>query len=290
MTTWRPGDRADPVSLGLAGALRAGAKGAAIVMTALAGLAAMLVLRLAERPLCGPARPVTPWITLAVCRVALAIIGLRVTTQGTPLRGHGAIVANHSSWLDIFVLNACARVYFVSKAEVARWPFVGWLARATGTVFIARDPKEAAAQRALFEARLSAGHRLLFFPEGTSTDGLRVLPFKPTLFAAFFGEGRDPAAQVQPVTVVYHAPDGADARFYGWWGGMDLAPHLAQVLAAPRQGRVDVVFHPPLAPADFADRKGLAGVAEHTVRAGHRAHLPGSDDADQSAAAGPGRG
>lgn len=152
-------------------------------------------------------------------------------------RGSGALVANHASWLDIFVLNALSRIYFVSKAEVAGWPAIGWLARATGTLFIERDPKQARAQAQQMEDRLRAGHRLLFFPEGTSTDGLRVLPFKPTLFAAFFGQNQPPGLQVQPVSVSYHAPAGAPARLYAWWGDMDFGSHLLTVLAAPCGGR-----------------------------------------------------
>ncbi len=118
----------------------------------------------------------------------------------------GAVVANHSSWLDIFTLNASQRIYFVAKSEVSGWPGIGWLARATGTVFITRKGTEAKRQQDLFEARLRAGHQLLFFPEGTSTDALRVLPFKPTLFQAFFTHGLDRVLFIQPVTVVYHAP------------------------------------------------------------------------------------
>ena len=119
------------------------------------------------------------------------ILGIRLQVTGRPMAERGAVVANHASWLDIFVLNAVSRVYFVSKAEVAGWAGIGWLARATGTVFIARKGTEAKEQQALFEARLRAGHRLLFFPEGTSTDSLRVLPFKSTLFAAFYTHGME---------------------------------------------------------------------------------------------------
>ena len=189
------------------------------------------------------------------------------------MSGPGAIVANHASWLDIFALNATDRVYFVSKSEVAGWPGIGWLARATGTVFIARKGREARAQAALFEARLQAGHRLLFFPEGTSTDGRRVLPFKSTLFAAFLAEGVPPGLRLQPVSVVYHAPPGQDARLYGWWADMDFGPHLMRVLAQARQGQIEVIFHPPVAVADFADRKALAAHCEAAVRAGHAAGL-----------------
>lgn len=242
---------------------------------AYAGLALTLVVRLVERPLCGLARPVTPWITQGVCRAALAIMGIGLVRRGRPMRVPGALVANHGSWLDIFALNACDRLYFVAKAEVAGWAGIGWLARATGTVFIARKGTEAKVQAALFEDRLRAGHRLMFFPEGTSTDARRVLPFKSTLFAAFFAEGLADALHVQPVTVVWHAPPGADPRLYGWWGEMDFAGHLMRVLAQPRQGRVEVTFHPPLKVADFPDRKALAAACEGRVQGAFAAALAG---------------
>lgn len=232
------------------------------------GLSLKLVLRVLERPLFGLRRPITPMITQAVCRLALKIMGLPVHVQGQPMRQRGAIVANHASWLDIFVLNAADRVFFVSKAEVADWPGIGWLARATGTVFIRRDRREATRQKLLFEARLAAGHRLLFFPEGTSSDTQRVLPFKSTLFAAFFVPHLRDSLHIQPVSVTYHAPQGADPRFYGWWGDMEFGGHMLRILASRRQGHVDLVFHPPIAVADMPDRKALTLAAEGAVRAG----------------------
>lgn len=233
------------------------------------GLAVLLFLRLIERPLFGLYRPWTPFITQAVCKSAFVILRLPIRVTGQPMTAKGVVVANHSSWLDIFSLNAFQRVYFVSKAEVAAWPFIGWLARGTGTVFIARKGTEAKAQQALFEDRLRAGHQLLFFPEGTSTDALRVLPFKSTLFQALYTHGLDHVLQVQPVTVVYHAPEGQDARFYGWWGDMDLAPHLIATLSAARQGRVEVIYHPPVPVDALASRKELAAYCEKVVRGAH---------------------
>jgi 1-acyl-sn-glycerol-3-phosphate acyltransferase len=135
-------------------------------------------------------------------------------------------------------------------------------------VFIARDPKQARAQTTLFEERLKAGHRLLFFPEGTSTDGMRVLSFKTTLFQAFFSEELRDILQIQPVTVIYMAPPDQEKRFYGWWGDMEFAPHLLQSLATRRQGAVKIIYHDPVRVADFADRKALAKYAEDTVRGG----------------------
>ena len=254
---------------GLSGWLRVVLRGSALATVVYGGLVVLLVVRVAERPLCGMARPVSPWITQGVCRAALWLLGLRLQVTGQRMAGRGAVVANHASWLDIFVLNAVDRVYFVSKAEVAGWPGIGWLARATGTAFITRRGTEAKEQQALFEARLRAGHRLLFFPEGTSTDSRRVLPFKSTLFAAFFTHGMEHVVQVQPVTVIYSAPDGADSRFYGWWGDMAFGPHLLAMLAARRGGWAEVVLHPAVAVDDFADRKALAGYCERVVRGAH---------------------
>ena len=231
------------------------------------GLAILLALRLVERPLCGARRLVTPWVTQGVCIAALWLMGLRRDVRGAALRGPGAIVANHVSWLDILVLNAGGRLVFVSKAEVAGWPGIGWLARATGTVFVRRDPREAWKQAAAIGERLRQGHRLLFFPEGTSTDGARVLPFRTSLFAALLDPGPR-AMRVQPVTLAYVAPPGAPATVYGWWGDRGFASHLAAILALPRQGRVEVVRHAPLAVADHPDRKALARAAERAVRAG----------------------
>jgi len=266
MSTWRDDALPARPRIGFGGALLALLRGVALGLVVFGGLALLLLLRLIERPLFGLRRPLTPWITQAVCRVAFVIIGIRYRVSGQALGRMGAVVANHSSWLDIFALNACQRVYFVAKAEVAGWPGIGWLARATGTVFIRRDPREAVVQKAIFEARLRAGHHLLFFPEGTSTDGRRVLPFKTTLFSAFFNESLGREMRIQPVSVIYRAPDGEDPRFYGWFANMALAPHLMQVLAQWRQGEIEVVFHGPVRVTDFDSRKALAAACEAAVR------------------------
>ncbi len=265
-SAWDPDILPEMPPITAAGWLRAGLRVAALSPVIFGGLALLLLVRLVERPVWGLHRPWTPFITQAVCRATLRIIGLRHAARGDLMHQPGGVVANHSSWLDIFVLNAHDRVYFVSKAEVSRWPLIGWLARATGTVFIRRDPRDARLQKRIFEDRLRTGHKLLFFPEGTSTDSTTILPFKSTLFAAFFSDEMQPIAWIQPVSVTYRAPAGVDRRFYGWWGDMDFAGHFLAVLAAPRQGSVEVVHHAPLKVADFADRKALAAACEAAVR------------------------
>jgi 1-acyl-sn-glycerol-3-phosphate acyltransferase len=266
--TWDSDEAPEAIRITPMGWVRVVLRGVPLGILVFGCLALLLLVRLVERPIYGLHRPVTPFITQFVCRNAFRLLGMGFLTKGELMREPGAVVANHCSWLDIFALNARKRIYFVSKAEVAAWPGIGWLARATGTVFIERDRRQAREQTALFRSRLAVGHKLLFFPEGTSTDGLRVLPFKTTLFAAFFAEGLRDIAHIQPVTLIYHAPRGEPARYYGWWGDMEFGPHLLKTLAAKRQGVVEVVYHTPLRVADFADRKALAAAAEDAVRAG----------------------
>lgn len=252
--------------IGISGWIRALLRGVTLAVVTFGSLAVLLLVRLIERPLFGQNRPITPYITQFVCKMAFVIMGIGLIVRGTAMTGRGAVVANHGSWLDIFALNAALRVYFVSKSEVASWPGIGWLARATGTVFIARKSADAKRQQVQFEARLRVGHRLLFFPEGTSTDTLRILPFKPTLFAAFYTHGLEHVLKMQPVRVIYHPPKGADPRFYGWWADMDFASHFLQVLAAAQQGSVEVMLHPPLAIEDFPGRKALAQACEDIIK------------------------
>ncbi len=282
--TWRSDDQPEPVRIGIAGGIVAACRGVLLILVLAFGFALMMLLRLIERPLFGLNRPWTPWMSVFAFRAALFIIGLKVRTKGTPMNRPGVIVANHSSWLDIFVLNAKRPLYFVSKSEVARWPGIGFLARVTGTVFVDRDRRQARIQRDLFEERLAAGHRLLFFPEGTSSDGQRVLGFKPTLFAALFSPDL-PGLSVQPVTLAYQGPKGRDPRFYGWWGDMDFGPHVLLMLATLSHGEVQVTWHPPLPVADFTDRKRLSAASEAKVRS---AHPRGSDDSVQQTSEGGG--
>ena len=255
-TTWISED-GEPVSkkISISGWVLVFIRGCAILLVILIGLVLKFLLRFFEKPLFGDRRPATPFITVLVSKISLYLLSIRVKRLGTPLERPGALVANHSSWLDIFALNSSQRLYFVSKSEVARWPGIGLLAKATGTLFIRREAKEAFVQKKLFEQRIKMGHKLLFFPEGTSTDGMRVLPFKSALFQAFFDLELISQCYIQPVTVTYFAPKNEDPRFYGWWGDMSFAMHLLKTIAAKRQGKIEVRYHEPLLVSDFGKRK-----------------------------------
>ncbi|CUJ28121.1 lysophospholipid acyltransferase family protein [Cognatishimia activa] len=258
-----------PIKISAIGWCRVLLRGLPVVAILLVGIFTLTLIRLIERPIFGLRRPIGGHVPSIVCRIILFVLGIRFRVSGKPMAGGGAVVANHSSWLDIVTLNAGNPVFFVSKSEVAKWPGIGFLAKITGTVFINRDRKEARQQTKVFEDRLAAGQKLLFFPEGTSTDAIRVLPFKSTLFQAFLSDELKPKMRIQPVTVNYIAPEGEDARFYGWWGDMDFGAHMLQTLSAQRHGNVEVVYHTPIQAADYANRKTLAAYTEATVRNGH---------------------
>ncbi len=210
-------------------------------------------------------------------KIAAWMFGLRLTRVGHPMTQGGAMVSNHVSWSDIIVLRATAQVNFVSKAEVRRWPGVGLIAAVADTVFIERRRTEAKRQEAELRARIEAGQHLVFFPEATSTDGRRVLPFKSTLFSVFHSDGLRDTVWVQPVTLCY-SPDpasGLDEKFFGWWGDMDFGPHMLALASHRHGGHAVVVYHPPVRAADFPDRKSLAQHCGDQVRAGLESHLPG---------------
>lgn len=210
-----------------------------------------------------------------VCR----LIGIRLVRHGLPSSHRPTLfIANHTSYLDIEIVGAAVDGSFVSKAEVSRWPVFGWLARLQRTVFVERaDRAGAARQRDEIRRRLDDGDNLILFPEGTSGDGVHLLPFKSTLFAA----AEDERVVVQPVSVVYRLLDGIPlGRFYrpffAWYGDMTMPPHLWKALGLG-QLTVVVSFHEPVRLKDFGTRKRLAEYCAQVIAEGMAAGLAGRE-------------
>ncbi len=144
----------------------------------------------------------------------LKILGIRAVIGAPPEFTHGALlVANHISWLDVFVILATRRVHFVSKHEVRSWPLMGWLAERAGTLFIQRARKaDTARVNQEMHALLQNGAWVALFPEGTSTDGRKLLRFLPSLFQPAVTEN----LPVVPACLQYQTPEGnyTDAAAY----------------------------------------------------------------------------
>ena len=196
-------------------------------------------------------------------RVCCRIMGLDVSVSGAPAPSRPTLcVSNHSSYLDIIVLAALFPVSFVAKSEVAGWPFFGFLSKLQRTVFVDRRMRNVGAHHDQIRERLEAGDNLMLFPEGTSSDGNRTLPFKSALFAAAGLEIDGRPIPVQPVSItcisVDDLPMGRRFRpFYAWYGDMDLMPHLWSMAGLGRM-RVSVTFHPPTTLPQAGSRKALA--------------------------------
>jgi 1-acyl-sn-glycerol-3-phosphate acyltransferase len=225
-------------------------------------------------------RPWTRRLPLFYHRGCCRILGLRVRRIGYPSPQRPLLfAANHVSYTDIPILGSLLPASFVSKAEVARWPLFGWLARLQRSVFVDRRVGSTAAQRDALLARLAEGEALILFPEGTSGDGNRVLPFKSALFSAAQQSVAGRPVLVQPVSIAYTRwdgiPIGRDMRpFFAWYGAMRLAPHLWALLGL---GVVEAVveFHPPVALAECGSRKALSRHCRERIAGGVAAALSG---------------
>jgi 1-acyl-sn-glycerol-3-phosphate acyltransferase len=209
-------------------------------------------------------------VALLWSRVMLRLMGVRRRMVGTPMAQPGVLLANHASWADILAIRASRLVNFVSKADVRAWPWIGWIADQCDTVFIERRRAASKTQEDVLLGRLRAGETLCLFPEATSTDGRRVLPFKSALLSALFEPSVRQTVWVQPVTVNWIAPKGLPDAFYCWWGSMPFEGHIWDVVTRSRGGAVEVVFHEPRPVRDFRDRKALARWAEEAVRSAKR--------------------
>jgi 1-acyl-sn-glycerol-3-phosphate acyltransferase len=197
------------------------------------------------------------------------LIGIKVRVIGTPVKRSGGrrviYVSNHSSWIDVPVVGGVLDGCFVAKSDVAGWPIIGTIARLGRTVFVSRSRASTGKERDAMRAKLKADDNLILFPEGTSSDGSRVLPFRTSFFAIAEPRGGEDPTQlplIQPVSVVYDRlgglPAGRASRpVFAWYGDMDIASHfwrLTQHIGL----RATVLVHTPLDPARFADRKALS--------------------------------
>jgi 1-acyl-sn-glycerol-3-phosphate acyltransferase len=217
------------------------------------------------------------WIPVYFHRMLLRLFRVRVVVHGSPPdpQRPTLVLSNHVSWMDIPVLGSLLPLSFIAKAEVAEWPVVGQFARLQRCIFIDRARKSHTTHVNTEVAhRLARGDLIVLFPEGTTGDGNRLLPFRSSLVGAARAALAEPSLEridLQPLAIAYVRRNGLpvtrrERPAIAWYGDMDLAPHLA---AFVREGSIDAVVHwgEPI-PFDAAsDRKRATTEAEAAVRA-----------------------
>ncbi|MEO6137499.1 MAG: lysophospholipid acyltransferase family protein [Luteimonas sp.] len=212
------------------------------------------------------------WFPRTFYRLACRLMGIVVDVHGSMHGGQTVWVANHLSYLDILAIGSLAKCSFVAKDDVGTWPILGRLARLWGTVFISRVSRRAADVGKSLASALATGRSLVVFPEGTTSDGTTVLPFKSSLFETFVA---DPAASritLQPLTVSVtsiddHAVDVSNRDVYAYHGDASLGPHLLRFLGTSG-AHVRLTFHAPLPRQPGDSRKSLATAAHAAVVGG----------------------
>ena len=236
--------RGEATPVGLAGWLRIGLRGA--------GLVGLLLVFVPLHYLYRAFSYGSPFPMLFL-RYAARVCGARVATHGTHLKRDVFFVANHVSWIDILALAGASGTAFVAKAELAEAPVVGWLASLNRTVFVKREHRMGVAEQinALKEA-LVDNWSVTVFPEGTTTDGQSLLPFKTSMLSVL--EPPPPGVLVQPVIIDY----GAVAEWIGWIGEEGGVNNAKRILSRKGSFKVRLHFLEPFSPEEFRGRKAIS--------------------------------
>ncbi|OIQ84098.1 1-acyl-sn-glycerol-3-phosphate acyltransferase [mine drainage metagenome] len=200
----------------------------------------------------------------------IAILNVRVAVYGQlpPATRHSMLfIANHISWIDIWAILQVQPVSFVAKSEVRNWPVIGWLAQKTGTLFIERTRRQDTGRAASsMEQELRAGKCLCLFPEGTTTNGTELRPFKTGLLQSAINA----EVMVSPIAIRYPNPDGSTNTVIAYYGDVTMMQSLHAILRQ-REIMVELHFLPPV-PALGQERRQLSSQARDAISS--LLHLP----------------
>ncbi len=211
-------------------------------------------------------------LTQLWARALLGIIGIRVQLSGSVpdfRSNHFLIVSNHQSYLDIVIIATFFPATFVAKKEVSRWPMLGLLARLGGTIFVNRNDARSGVRGAYRASRLLRdGISVQVFPESTTSDGTKILPFK----ALFFASAIRTRTQILPLTINFKVIDGqaVDDRtrdLVCWYGDMDFLRHFWDLLKIS-SAEVSMMVHDPIKPSRARGAKTIADITRQRVRSG----------------------
>lgn len=200
-----------------------------------------------------------PW-PRTFLKIAAFACGARVRTVGTPIRRDVFFISNHLSWVDIAILGGHSGSAFVSKEEIGEWPIIGWLCRLNDTVFVARSDRMGVAEQInQLRDALAQTWAITIFPEGTTTDGSSLLPFKAPLLKVL--EPPPPGVLVQPIFLNY----GTNAREISWTGDESAVSNAWRLLTRRSSFPVEVHFLEPFAPEQYPGRKDIAAEARRRI-------------------------
>ena len=195
-------------------------------------------------------------------KICLRIFGIKIKTFGkVSINSPILLISNHASYLDIIILGSLFKTSFIAKKEISKWPLLGILAKLQNTIFIDRRVSSLKNQENQIIKHLNEKKNLVIFPEGTSSDGNRVLPFKSSLFN-IFEKNLNSRIFVQTITIVYKKINGIamnriERKNITWHSNMDLIPNIFNVLKK-LSIEVEVIFNDEFLPSKEYDRKKLA--------------------------------
>lgn len=194
----------------------------------------------------------SPWPRLFL-QFAGKTAGADVTVTGSPLTKNVLFIANHVSWLDILILAGKTGSAFVAKSDMAPWPVIGWMATLNNSVYVARDQRlDVGAQALAMKTALETGQPLTLFPEGTTSNGSELLPFRSSLIASVTPPPQ--GISIQPVAIDY----GDAAPEIAWVDDEPVGVNALRVMSRAERLQVTLHFLAPLDHADFTHRKAIA--------------------------------
>ena len=210
---------------------------------------------------------VRDWLPVMFHRLLIWLFSITIEYEGYYRESASCnlFISNHLSYLDIPVLGSILPLRFVAKSEVKHWPVIGFLSKLAYTVFIKRLKSKSLHQKKKIFKLLSEGKKLLIFPEGTTSDGNRILPFKSSLFSALENQN----FIIQPLIIIYSDLNRMPLNRWlrpiiAWYGDMDLVPHLS-ILKNIKSINVKIIYLKPVNTFKFSNRKELSNFLEQQI-------------------------
>ena len=212
--------------------------------------------------------PIEKWLPVFFHKILLWLLSIKVEIvhESTRSRNGNLFISNHLSYLDIPILGSNFPLRFVAKSEVKSWPLFGFLAKKSRSIFIKRNKTDSFNQKNKILDVLTSGEKVFIFPEGTTSDGNRVLEFKSSSFSSVESQN----FTIQPIVIVYSDLNGIPINRWlrpmiAWYGDMDLMPHLFKLVGL-MSIKAKLIYLEPVNTQNFENRKDLSNHLENRIR------------------------